>query len=89
MVWYVICYKISNKELVLTFDAAGTPCDNLGPFTAGKIPSSGEDDAASLTTYEWLLSPSFHSLFNSHVCTYTMLCLCMYLCRIVINALDR
>ncbi|XP_010479989.1 PREDICTED: dormancy-associated protein homolog 4-like [Camelina sativa] len=33
----------------------GTPCDDLGPFTAGKIPSSGEDDAASLTTYDWIV----------------------------------
>ncbi|CAH2036634.1 unnamed protein product [Thlaspi arvense] len=33
----------------------GTPCDHFGPFSADKIPSSGEADAASLTTYEWIV----------------------------------
>ena len=35
--------------------AAGTPCDHFGPFSADKIPSAGEVDASSLTTYEWLV----------------------------------
>ncbi|XP_023632783.1 dormancy-associated protein homolog 4 [Capsella rubella] len=42
----------SNPGTPLT---PGTPCDVLGPFAAGKIPSSGEDDAASLTTYDWIV----------------------------------
>ncbi|ESQ30009.1 hypothetical protein EUTSA_v10011865mg [Eutrema salsugineum] len=42
----------SNPETPLT---PGTPCDNFGPFSADKIPSSGEADAASLTTYEWIV----------------------------------
>ncbi|CAH8392716.1 unnamed protein product [Eruca vesicaria subsp. sativa] len=33
----------------------GTPCDNFGPFSADKVPSAGEADAASLTTYEWIV----------------------------------
>ncbi|AAD25779.1 Contains similarity to gb/U93273 putative auxin-repressed protein from Prunus armenica. EST gb/Z26668 comes from this gene [Arabidopsis thaliana] len=55
----------SNPGTPLT---PGTPCYALGPFTAGKIPSSGEDDAASLTTYEWLSSLSLHFLINSLFC---------------------
>ncbi|KAL1218914.1 Trihelix transcription factor ASIL1 [Cardamine amara subsp. amara] len=42
----------SNPGTPLT---PGTPCDSFGPFTADKIPSSGEADAASLTTYEWIV----------------------------------
>ncbi|KAG2328134.1 hypothetical protein Bca52824_010862 [Brassica carinata] len=30
----------------------GTPCDNFGPFSADKVSSA---DAASLTTYEWIV----------------------------------
>ncbi|KAH0920606.1 hypothetical protein HID58_020624 [Brassica napus] len=33
----------------------GTPCDHFGPFSADKIPSAGEVDASSLTTYEWIV----------------------------------
>ncbi|KAF8090959.1 hypothetical protein N665_0460s0002 [Sinapis alba] len=33
----------------------GTPCDSFGPFSADKIPSAGEADASSLTTYEWIV----------------------------------
>ncbi|VVB00279.1 unnamed protein product [Arabis nemorensis] len=42
----------SNPGTPLT---PGTPCDNLGPFTADKIPSSGESDASSFTAYEWIV----------------------------------
>ncbi|KFK35663.1 hypothetical protein AALP_AA4G021000 [Arabis alpina] len=44
--------SISNPGTPLT---PGTPCDNLGPFTADKIPSSGDSDASSFTTYEWIV----------------------------------
>lgn len=46
-------YSYLGKTL---FYAAGTPCDSFGPFTADKIPSSGEADAARLTTYEWFIT---------------------------------
>jgi len=80
------------------FYAAGTPCYALGPFTAGKIPSSGEDDAASLTTYEWLSSLSLHFLINSlfcccgqtlYVCTYDMLCVRMQDCDKRVGPLNK
>ncbi|CAN8303187.1 unnamed protein product [Cochlearia groenlandica] len=42
----------SNPGTPLT---PGTPCDSFGPFTADKMPSSGESDPSSLTTYEWIV----------------------------------
>ncbi|KAG2304785.1 hypothetical protein Bca52824_033436 [Brassica carinata] len=42
----------SNPGTPLT---PGTPCDSFGPFSADKIPSAGEVDASSLTTYEWIV----------------------------------
>lgn len=41
--------------LINALYAAGTPCDNFGPFSADKTPSAGEVDASSFTTYEWLV----------------------------------
>ena len=42
----------SNPGTPLT---PGTPCDNFGSFSADKVPSAGEADAASLTSYEWIV----------------------------------
>ncbi|KAF8083823.1 hypothetical protein N665_0750s0011 [Sinapis alba] len=39
----------SNPGTPLT---PGTPCDNFGPFSADKVPYA---DAASLTSYEWIV----------------------------------